>query len=157
MLELMAKGGMRIGEILNLAASDVGNQKVTIRDPKSGKDHETAFIPRRLAEPIHSFIDHTGIVPSQRIFPLSYGGARVIVRKARDFFRRLAQIEFIAKASAITRHFVHAFTQDASSVLFARNHYYLMQAAAKVKPSHLVSARQGFSSSTFRTIVASLA
>ena len=82
MLELMAKGGMRIGEILNLVASDVGNQKVTIRDPKSGKDHETVFIPKRLAERIHSFIDHTGIEPSQRIFPLSYAGARVIVRKA---------------------------------------------------------------------------
>ncbi len=82
MLELMAKGGIRIGEVLNLAASDVGNQKVTIRDPKSGKENETVFIPKRLAERIRSYIRHNGIEPSQRISPLSYAGARVIVRKA---------------------------------------------------------------------------
>jgi len=82
MLELMAKGGMRIGEVLNLAASDIGNQKVTIRDPKSGKEHETVFIPKRLAERIRSYIRQNGVEPSQRIFPLSYAGARAIVRKA---------------------------------------------------------------------------
>jgi integrase/recombinase XerD len=37
MLELMARGGMRVGEVLKLNAGDVDDQKLTIRNPKSGK------------------------------------------------------------------------------------------------------------------------
>ncbi len=49
MLELMARGGMRVGEVLNLHAADVDDQKLTIRNPKSGKSSETVFIPKKLA------------------------------------------------------------------------------------------------------------
>ena len=35
MLELMARGGMLVGEVLNLAAGDVEDQKLTSRNPKS--------------------------------------------------------------------------------------------------------------------------
>ena len=49
MLELMARGGMRIGEVLKLAPKDIDEQKLTLRDPKSGKEEEVVFIPRRLA------------------------------------------------------------------------------------------------------------
>jgi len=44
MLELMAGGGMRIGEVLNLSPKDVGDLKLTIQNPKSGKDQEIVFI-----------------------------------------------------------------------------------------------------------------
>lgn len=37
MLELIARGGMRIGEVLKLTQRDVNERKLTIRDPKSGK------------------------------------------------------------------------------------------------------------------------
>jgi integrase/recombinase XerD len=37
MLELMARGGMRVGEVLKLAAMDVDDQKLTIKNPKPPK------------------------------------------------------------------------------------------------------------------------
>ena len=38
MLELMARGGMRISEVLKLTPSDVNNdRRLTLRDPKSGR------------------------------------------------------------------------------------------------------------------------
>ena len=40
MLELMARGGMRVGEVLKLTGGDVEDQKLVIRNPKSGKETE---------------------------------------------------------------------------------------------------------------------
>ena len=45
MLELMARGGMRVGEVLKLNAADVDDQQL-IRNPKSGKTSEAVFIPK---------------------------------------------------------------------------------------------------------------
>lgn len=45
MLELMARGGMGIGEVLTLTPKDIEDRKVIIRDPKSGKEKEVVFIP----------------------------------------------------------------------------------------------------------------
>jgi hypothetical protein len=39
---------MRIGEVLKLTASDLQDRKLTLREPKSGREHEVVFIPRRL-------------------------------------------------------------------------------------------------------------
>ena len=36
-LELMARGGMRIGEVLKLRLCDIQDRKLIIRAPKSGK------------------------------------------------------------------------------------------------------------------------
>ena len=38
MLELMARGGMRIGEVLKLRPKDIQDSKLVINDPKSGKE-----------------------------------------------------------------------------------------------------------------------
>ena len=46
MLELMARGGMRVGEVLKLTAMDVDDQKLTIKNSKSGKSGEVVFTPR---------------------------------------------------------------------------------------------------------------
>ncbi len=46
MLELMARGGMRIGEVLKLTPKDVQDRKLIIRDPKSGREREFIFIPQ---------------------------------------------------------------------------------------------------------------
>jgi integrase/recombinase XerD len=45
MLELMARGGMRIGEVLKLTPNDINERKLTLRDPKSGRGREFVFIP----------------------------------------------------------------------------------------------------------------
>jgi integrase/recombinase XerD len=67
MLELMARGGMRIGEVLNLTPKDIDEQKLTIRDPKSGREEEVVFIPRRLAGRLKDYIGLKGIKTEEKI------------------------------------------------------------------------------------------
>ena len=45
-LELMARGGMRIGEVLKLRPQDIQDRKLIIQNPKSGKPDEVVYIPR---------------------------------------------------------------------------------------------------------------
>jgi integrase len=52
----MARGGMRVGEVLNLTARDVEDQKLTIKNPKSGKPEEAVFIPKKLADRLKDYI-----------------------------------------------------------------------------------------------------
>jgi len=40
MLELMAKSGLRIGEVLKLTPNDIDDRKLIIRDAKSGIEDE---------------------------------------------------------------------------------------------------------------------
>ena len=72
-----------MGEVLNLAAGDVEDQKLTSRNPKSGKSSEVVFIPKRLADRLEDYIKASGMEAGrERIFPISYTAARVMVRKA---------------------------------------------------------------------------
>ena len=45
-LELMARGGMRISEVFQLTVADVEDRKLTLRSPKSGKERDIVFIPQ---------------------------------------------------------------------------------------------------------------
>lgn len=56
MLELMAKGGMRVGEILELRAGDVDDRKLTINSSKSGCQSEVVFIPKKVVEQLRDYI-----------------------------------------------------------------------------------------------------
>ena len=47
-LELMARGGMRIGEVLKLRPIDAHDRKLTLIDPKSGRELEAVFIPQKI-------------------------------------------------------------------------------------------------------------
>ena len=60
MLELIARGGMRVGEVLKLHAMDVDDQKLTIRNPKSGRSSEVVFIPKKLADRLKDYIRARG-------------------------------------------------------------------------------------------------
>jgi integrase/recombinase XerD len=82
MLELMARGGMRISEVLKLTPSDINEGRLTLRDPKSGRDQEFIFIPQRLADRLKDYIREMGIESQQRIFPICYEAAREMVAKA---------------------------------------------------------------------------
>ena len=53
-LELQARCGLRIGEVLNLRVSDLSGRKILIEDPKSGRDAEVAFMPNILREELLS-------------------------------------------------------------------------------------------------------
>jgi len=82
MLELMARGGMRIGEVLKLRAMDVEDCKLFLINPKSGRQHEVVFIPKKVADRLREYIRSKNIGAEERIFPLGYTGARQIVKKA---------------------------------------------------------------------------
>lgn len=66
-LELMARGGMRIGEVLKLTPRDVNDRKLIIRDPKSGKEKEFIFIPQKIADRLKDYIRESGIQAEDRI------------------------------------------------------------------------------------------
>ena len=82
MLELMARGGMRIGEVLKITPNDIEDRKVILREPKSGKAVEFAFIPQKLTERLRKYVRIKGIDSGKRIFPISYPAARMVVKKA---------------------------------------------------------------------------
>ena len=82
MLELMARGGMRVGEVLKIRPIDVQDRKITLPEPKSGKVSEVVFIPQKVADRLKEYIKEEGIDPDQRIFPITYNAARVMVKNA---------------------------------------------------------------------------
>jgi integrase/recombinase XerD len=81
-LELMARGGMRIGEVLKLTPADVDERKLTLRDPKSRRGQEVVFIPQKLADRLKEYIREKEIKSEERIFPITYAAARAMVKKA---------------------------------------------------------------------------
>jgi integrase/recombinase XerD len=65
-LELMARGGMRISKGLKLTPSDINDRRLTLRDPKSGREQEFIFILQRLADRLKDYISET---PSASLSP----------------------------------------------------------------------------------------
>jgi integrase/recombinase XerD len=84
MLELMARGGMRIGEVLKLTPRDVNDRKLIIRDPKSGKEKEFIFIPQKIADRLKDYIRENNFQLEERIFQICYETARSMTKKAGD-------------------------------------------------------------------------
>jgi integrase len=82
MLELMARGGMRVGEVLKLTPADILDRKLILNDTKSGKQQELIFIPQKVADRLKEYIRIQKIEPTQLIFPICYGAARAMVKKA---------------------------------------------------------------------------
>jgi len=78
----MARGGMRIGEVLKLREKDVDDRKLFIANPKSGRQSEIVYIPKKVADRLKDYIRSRNIEADQRIFPLSYTGALEIVKRA---------------------------------------------------------------------------
>ena len=70
MLELMARGGMRVGEVLKLTMADIEDRKLILREPKSGKEFETVFIPQRVADRLRIYASKMCDKPDDQIFPL---------------------------------------------------------------------------------------
>ena len=71
-LELQARCGLRIGEVLNLRASDVSSRKLIIQEPKSGRDAEVAFMPEHIAARLAEYITVNQMSSDDRVFPLCY-------------------------------------------------------------------------------------
>ena len=71
----MARGGMRIGEVLKLRPMDADGRKLILENPKSGREAEAVFIPQKVAERLRQYIRHKAIDPTSRIFPISHAAA----------------------------------------------------------------------------------
>jgi integrase len=78
-LELQARCGLRVGEVLNLRAADISGRKLVIEEPKSGRDAEVAFMPEHIATRLAEYIHDKGIPPEGRVFPLCYTSVRNLV------------------------------------------------------------------------------
>jgi integrase/recombinase XerD len=81
-LELMARGGMRIGEVLKLRFKDIDERKLILREPKSGKEYEIVFIPQKVADRLRIYAAAKCKSPDDRIFPITYEAARTMVIKS---------------------------------------------------------------------------
>ena len=77
MLELMARGAMRVGEVLKIVPNDVSERKILLRDPKSGRENEMIFIPQKVADRLREYIESQNIGLHERIFPICYEAARL--------------------------------------------------------------------------------
>jgi integrase/recombinase XerD len=82
MLELMARGGMRVGEVLKIRPMDIQDRKITLAASKSGKEPEVVFSPQKVADRLKKYVKESGTGPEKLLFPISYNAARIMVRKA---------------------------------------------------------------------------
>jgi integrase/recombinase XerD len=81
-LELMARAGMRIGEVLKLTIEDIDGQRLRLREPKSGREAEIVYLPKKLADRLQQYVAKRELQPGSRIFPITYVAAWHIVKKA---------------------------------------------------------------------------
>jgi integrase len=71
-LELKARSGMRIGEVLNLTPADIKERSLAIQNPKSGRTGETIYVPRKLLIRLTDYTKSKDINKHDRISPISY-------------------------------------------------------------------------------------
>ena len=83
-LELMARGGMRIGEVLKLRPQDIQDRKLIIQNPKSGKSEEVVYIPRKLFERLRLYVRENKVHSFESIFSISYVSAWSMVKRAGE-------------------------------------------------------------------------
>ncbi len=82
LIELMARGGMRTGEVLEIRPSDVEDRKIILHNPKSGREAEIVLIPQKIANRLNKYIRDENISSYERIFQIKYAGAKMVVEKA---------------------------------------------------------------------------
>jgi integrase len=80
-LELQARCGLRIGELLRLKESDISDRKLIIREPKSGRDTEIAFMPEQIAKRLNEYVKNINLSEDDRLFPICYSTARTLIKK----------------------------------------------------------------------------
>jgi len=82
MLELMARAGMRISEVLNFTPNDVDERRLILQKPKSGIRGEVVYIPSKIQRRLNDFIRDNDIEPDERVFPISYSTSWSMVKRA---------------------------------------------------------------------------
>jgi integrase/recombinase XerD len=79
-LELQARCGLRIGELLKIKVSDVSDRTITLREPKSGKEAERAYMPENVSRKLSEYIKGRDLQGEERIFPICYSTARSFIK-----------------------------------------------------------------------------
>ena len=82
MLELMARAGMRISEVLNLTPTDIDERKLILQKPKSGRRGEVVYITGKLHRRLIDYIRDEDIKPDDYVFPISYSTSWSMVKKS---------------------------------------------------------------------------
>jgi len=85
-IELQARCGLRVGEVLKLKVSDVTDRKLIIQEPKSGKESEIAFIPEQIVKRVAEYIAANNLGPDDHLFPVCYSTIRNLINRLADKF-----------------------------------------------------------------------
>ena len=80
-LELQARCGLRIGELLNIRVSDVSDRTITLREPKSGKEAERAYMPESVSKKLAEYITEKTLQGEDQLFPICYSTARTLIKR----------------------------------------------------------------------------
>jgi len=56
LLELMARGGMRVGEVSSLTPSVIQERSLTIQNPKSGRVEKMVHVPRKILVRLNAYL-----------------------------------------------------------------------------------------------------
>jgi len=80
-LELQARCGLRVGELLQLRVSDVSERKLILYEPKSGKESEVAYMPEQISRRLREYISMKSLTPDSRVFPICYSAVRALIGK----------------------------------------------------------------------------
>jgi integrase len=81
LLELQARCGARIGEVLNIRVRDIDGRKILVRNPKSGKEAEAIFLPEPIANRLRAYIQMADRRQEDRVFKLCYTAVRTRINR----------------------------------------------------------------------------
>ena len=80
-LELQSRCGARIGEVLKIRVKDIDGRKITVRNPKSGKEAEVIFMPEQVANRLKAYVREEGLSEHDKVFNLCYTSARTMINR----------------------------------------------------------------------------
>jgi integrase len=80
-VELQARCGLRIGELLKIRVSDVSDRTISLMEPKSGKDAEIAYVPENISRKMSEYIKMKNLQSDDRLFPICYSTARSLIKR----------------------------------------------------------------------------
>ena len=61
-LELMARGGMRSGEVSRITPGDIQEGFLTIQNPKRGRPEERIYVPRKILASLREYVKANNII-----------------------------------------------------------------------------------------------
>jgi integrase len=82
MLGPIARGGMKVGEVLKIRPTDIQDRKIILAGPKSGKGPEVVFFPQEGADRLKEYVKESGADIDNRLSSIGYNAARIMVWKA---------------------------------------------------------------------------